>query len=129
VFQVNDLGFMKVLVVHRQKEVADQVRQALSSTDPYIRFFSSGLDGLLQAKVQEFDLIVCGTDLPVITGFELVRSLRNSSVNANTAVVFLADEPDVRAEHLAKSLKVAGTLATRDMPEKLSVLVGEHFPH
>jgi hypothetical protein len=28
-----------------------------------------------------------------------------------------------------KSLKVAGTLATRDMPEKLSVLVGEHFPH
>lgn len=120
---------MKVLVVHRQKEVADQVRLALSSTEPYIRFFQSGLDGLLQAKVQEFDLIVCGTDLPVITGFELVRSLRNSSINANTAVVFLADEPDMRAEHLTRSLKVAGTLALRDMPERLSVIVGEHFPH
>ena len=120
---------MKVLVVHRQKEVVDQVRLALSSTEPYIRFFQSGLDGLLQAKVQEFDLIVCGTDLPVITGFELVRSLRNSSINANTAVVFLADEPDVRTEHLNKALKVAGTLATRDMPEKLSIIVGEHFPH
>lgn len=120
---------MKILVVHRQKEVVDQIRKTLSHTAPYIRFFTSGLDGLLQAKVQEYDLIVCGTDLPVITGFELVRSLRNSSVNANTAVVFLADEPDVRAEHLTKALKVAGTLATRDMPDQLPVLLGRHFPH
>ncbi|MBX2964567.1 MAG: response regulator [Cyclobacteriaceae bacterium] len=118
---------MKILVVHRQKEVVDQVRQALSSTEPYIRFFTSGLDGLLQAKIQEFDLIVCGTDLPVITGIELVRSLRNSSVNTTTTVVFLADEPDNRAEHLSRTLKVAGTLATRDMPKQLPVLVDEYF--
>ncbi|MBX2964842.1 MAG: response regulator [Cyclobacteriaceae bacterium] len=118
---------MKILVVHRQKEVVDQVRQALSNTEPYIRFFTSGLDGLLQAKIQEFDLIVCGTDLPVITGIELVRSLRNSSVNTTTTVVFLADEPDTRAEHLSRTLKVAGTLATRDMPKQLPVLVDEYF--
>lgn len=63
---------MKILVAHRQKEVADQVYKILQYTNPYVRFFTSGLDALMLAKREEFDLIVCGTDLPVVTGFGLV---------------------------------------------------------
>lgn len=116
---------MKILVVHRQKEVIEQVKSVLHPNESIIRFSDSGLDGLLAARIESFDLIICSTDLPVITGFELVRSLRTNSVNKNTPVVFLADYVDEKTTHLGNALGVAGMLALRDMSERLPVIVNE----
>ena len=85
---------MKILVVHRQKETVDSIKSVLSGCNPVVRHTESGLDGLLTSRIEHFDLIICGTDLPVVTGFELVRSIRTHSVNRNTPVIFLADEVD-----------------------------------
>ncbi|MBX2961106.1 MAG: response regulator [Cyclobacteriaceae bacterium] len=114
---------MKILVVHRQKEVANHVRVALSGTEPYIRYFTSGLDGLLQAKAHDFDLIVCGIDLPVITGFEMVRSLRISSLNPNIPLVLLADEINHKVEQLSQALGVTGLLLLDELSDSLASLV------
>jgi DNA-binding response OmpR family regulator len=114
---------MKILVVHRQKEVVDQIKSVLQKSEPFIRYSNSGLDGLLAARVENFDLIICGTDLPVITGFELVRSLRTASINRLTPVIFLADEIDAKAEHLGTALGVSGMFATSEFTEKLTAIV------
>ena len=82
---------MKILVVHRQKETVDQIKSLLSSCNPVVLHAVTGLDGLLTSRVERFDLIICGTDLPVVTGFELVRSIRTNSVNRDTTVIFLSD--------------------------------------
>lgn len=119
---------MKILVVHRQKEVVDQIKSVLHKCEPFVRYSDSGLDGLLAARVENFDLIICGTDLPVITGFELVRSLRTASINRSTTVIFLADEVDAKAEHLGSALGVSGMFATRDLTEKLSAIVEPQQP-
>jgi DNA-binding response OmpR family regulator len=116
---------MKILVVHRQKEVVDKIKLVLQQCEPFIRYSDSGLDGLLAARVENFDLIICGTDLPVITGFELVRSVRTASINRNATVIFLADEIDAKAEHLGNALGVTGMLATRDLQERLGSMVIE----
>jgi len=85
----------------------------------------SGLDGLLTSRVEHFDVIICGTDLPVITGFELVRSIRTNSVNRNTPVIFLADQVDEKTEHLANALGVAAMLIPNDVDNKLAGIVSE----
>ncbi len=81
-------------MVHRQKDTVDQIKSVLSGCNPVVRHTESGLDGLLTSRIEHFDLIICGTDLPVVTGFELVRSIRTHSVNRNTPVIFIADQVD-----------------------------------
>ncbi|HEU5291752.1 MAG TPA: response regulator [Cyclobacteriaceae bacterium] len=114
---------MKILVVHREVSVLNQVKSVLSDSETLVRFYSSGLDGLLAIRVEKFDLIICGTDLPVITGFELIRSLRTQSINSETPVVFIADEVSGKSEYLAKALEVLGTLQRNSIDRDLAPLV------
>lgn len=116
---------MKILVVHRQRMVVDQVKSVLQDNSPVVIHTDSGLDGLLTSRIESFDLIICGTDLPVITGFELVRSIRTNSVNKNVPVIFLADEVDAKTEHLGNALGVAGMLAMQEVDNSLARIVSE----
>ena len=116
---------MKILVVHRQKMVIDQVKSVLEDNSPVVIYTDSGLDGLLTSRIESFDLIICGIDLPVITGFELVRSIRTNSRNKKTPVIFVADELDEKAEHLGNALGVAAMLITQEIALKLPQLVNE----
>jgi CheY-like chemotaxis protein len=125
-FKTNGLSrTMKILVVHRQKMVIDQVKSVLQDNTAVVRFTDSGLDGLLTSRIESFDLIICGIDLPVITGFELVRSIRTNSRNKKVPVIFLADQLDAKTEHLANALGVAAMMVTQDISNKLSHVVSE----
>ncbi|HEY0652383.1 MAG TPA: response regulator [Chryseosolibacter sp.] len=117
---------IKILVVHRQKMVVDQVKSVLQDNTAVVRFTDSGLDGLLTSRIESFDLIICGTDLPVITGFELVRSIRTNSLNKKAPVIFVADEVDAKTEHLGNALGVAAMLVTQEFPSKLQQVVTEN---
>lgn len=114
---------MKILVVHREVTVSHQVKSILHDSETVVRYYNSGLDGLLAIRVEVFDLIICGTDLPVITGFELIRSVRTHSINALTPVVFIADELSRKSEYLANALGVAGTLVRSTIERELASLV------
>ncbi|HEY8510805.1 MAG TPA: response regulator [Cyclobacteriaceae bacterium] len=116
---------MKILVVHRQREIANQIRTVLQSVGSIIRYSTSGLDGLLAARIETFDLIICGTDLPVITGFELVRSLRTNSVNKNTPVVFVAEGFNKEMESLGVALQASDMLTPADIDTRLASVVRE----
>jgi len=87
--QVINFGAMKVLVVHRQEEVLQNIKDQLGHW--YVETYSNGLEGLMAAKMSMFDLILCGQDLPVVTGIEMVRSIRNLSLNRRTPVILLAE--------------------------------------
>jgi CheY-like chemotaxis protein len=117
---------MKILVVHRQKMVIDQVKSVLEGNSPVVIYTDSGLDGLLTSRIESFDLIICGTDLPVITGFELVRSIRTNSVNRNVPVIFIADEMDFKTEHLGNALGVAGMLLVQELNNRLANMVEQN---
>jgi CheY-like chemotaxis protein len=119
------LDVMKILVVHRQKDTVVQIKSVLSGCNPVVLHTESGLDGLLTSRIEHFDLIICGTDLPVVTGFELVRSIRTHSVNRNTPVIFIADEVNEKTLHLGNALGVAATLVERDVDNRLADIVQE----
>jgi len=117
---------MKILVVHRQKNTVDVIQSVLSEKNPVVLQTESGLDGLLTSRIEHFDLIICGTDLPVVTGFELIRSIRTNSVNRETPVIFLSDKIDDKAEHLRNALGVEAMLLMDDVNHRLAGLVREH---
>jgi DNA-binding response OmpR family regulator len=114
---------MKILVVHRQEEVVEIIKSALPSDQLFIRYCNSGLDGLLAARVESFDLIICSTDLPVVTGFEVVRNVRTNSVNKNVPVFFLVEELTDKINQLSKSLGVTGTLYWQDLSNQIAPMI------
>jgi len=116
---------MKILVVHRQKEVVEQIAKTLEGKDFAVMHLESGLDGLFTSRIEKFDLVVCGTDLPVVTGFELVRSLRTYSVNRNTPVIFLADTVDNKTERLGLALGAAALLSHSNAEAELPSMISE----
>jgi DNA-binding response OmpR family regulator len=118
---------MKILVVHRQKMVIDQVKSVLQDNSLVVIHTDSGLDGLLTSRIESFDLIICGTDLPVITGFELVRSIRTNSINKNVPVIFISDGTvDAKTEHLGNALGVAAMLAMPEVGNRLAGIVKDN---
>ncbi|NBW38025.1 MAG: hypothetical protein EBR30_23995 [Cytophagia bacterium] len=56
---------MKILVINRQKEVIGQIAAVLASVEPVIRYYDSGLDGLLAARIESFDLIILNPKDPL----------------------------------------------------------------
>ena len=118
---------MKILVVHRQKNTVNIIQSVLSEKNPVVLQTESGLDGLLTSRIEHFDLIICGTDLPVVTGFELIRSIRTNSVNRNTPVILLKDRMDDKMERLAKALNVEVLLPTNEVGHRLADIVQEYI--
>jgi DNA-binding response OmpR family regulator len=116
---------MKILVVHRQKKTVDQIKSVLSRCNPVVLYTESGLDGLLTSRIEHFDVIICGTDLPVVSGFELIRSVRTNSINKETVAVLLSDEVDDRVQHLGQALNVSAILALKDIEVRLPGIVNE----
>jgi CheY-like chemotaxis protein len=114
---------MKILVVHRQKNTVDVIQSVLSEENPVVLQTESGLDGLLTSRIEHFDLIICGTDLPVVTGFELIRYIRTNSVNRETPVVFLSDKIDSKVERLSNALGAKAVLLLDDVNHRLPGIV------
>jgi CheY-like chemotaxis protein len=61
----------------------------------------------------------------VITGFELVRSLRTNSINKYTPVIFLTELITEKTEHLSNALGVGDTFQLQHLSEKLADVVCE----
>lgn len=116
---------MKILVVHRQEEVVKIIKSALPSNQLFIRYCNSGLDGLLAARVESFDLIICSTDLPVVTGFEVIRNVRTNSINKNVPVFFLIEELTEKISQLANALGITGTIYLKDLEHRIAAMVKE----
>jgi CheY-like chemotaxis protein len=117
---------MKILVVHRQKEVLNQIKSVLRSNTSIIRFSDSGLDGLLAARIESFDLIICNTDLPVITGYELVRSIKTNSMNKNTPSIFLVDQKTDKMDLLGSALGITAIIQGDEVAERLLQAIEEN---
>ena len=115
---------MKVLIVHRDEAVIANIKAQWNQW--VIRPADSGLDGLIACRIEFFDLIICGLDLPVVTGIEMVRSIRNISENSETPILFLADGTETE-EHLRIIHKLKASLLTLDQLKEIDFLNGAHL--
>jgi len=94
-------------VVHRQVSVASDIKKQFDSAGWLVHMAQSGLDGLLAARKESFSLILSAIDLPVITGIEMVRGIRNFSFNVNTPAVFIDFKPEGDYETILNKLNAS----------------------
>jgi DNA-binding response OmpR family regulator len=80
---------MKVLVVHRQASIADHIKDQLPQCN--VTCVTCGWLGLTETRIKRYDLVISSYDLPVVTGFEMVRSLRLFSLNRQVPVIMLSN--------------------------------------
>jgi DNA-binding response OmpR family regulator len=106
---------MKVLVAHRQEATLTSIKRQLAKW--HVELFNNGLDALLAARVASFDLILCGRDLPVLTSIEMVRSIRNFSLNRTTPVILLADGTETEEHERIYGLLNANLLTMDEVEE------------
>jgi DNA-binding response OmpR family regulator len=87
--------YLKVLLVHPNQELILEVKTFLGHT--VMHYASDGADGLFAGRMEEYDLIVTALDLPLITGLEMIRALRNMSQNSKTSVIFIGNGSESEA--------------------------------
>lgn len=80
---------MRILVVEDDRKVASFLEKGLREEGYTVDVAHDGPDGLLKAKVYEYDLLVLDVMLPGMSGLEIVRELR-ARENAVPALMLTA---------------------------------------
>ncbi len=81
--------FMNVLIIHQHPSFLEKAKEKFLLGGWQVQISDNGLDGLLTARHHPFDLMLCGFDLPLISGTEVVRSIRLLSSNQTISVFFI----------------------------------------
>ena len=110
---------MRVLVVEDEHRIADLLRRALEHERHTVSLAYDGEDGLSQAQLGTFDIIVLDVLLPKLDGFEVCHRLRAAGIatpvlmlTALDAVADRVDGLDAGADdYLTKPFAVAELLA------------------
>ena len=83
---------MRVLIIDGDQTTSDRVEKELKFEGAYVDVAPNGEDGVDLGKVYDFDIIILDTDLPDISGFEVLKTLRDSKVGAPVLVLSTATD-------------------------------------
>lgn len=87
---------MRVLVVEDEARLAENVARGLrESADYAVDVSLNGEDGLFMATENPYDLIVLDLMLPVVSGYDLLRKLRERGTRSPVLVLTARDEKEV----------------------------------
>lgn len=91
---------MKILVIEDDKATASYVATGLMQDGHVVDHIADGRDGLIQATVQAYDLMIVDRMLPSLDGLALVRTLRAAKVASPVLFLTALDGVDDRVEGL-----------------------------
>ena len=92
----------RILLADDDSDLQFLTEMALSEAGFQVECVSNGKEAVEKALAQHFDVILLDAEMPVMDGFEALRTLRANPATANIPVIFLtARTPD---EFLRRSL-------------------------
>lgn len=94
----------KILVIHPSNEVQRNIHAILSRFDFEMGYSDDGLNGLIQARHNNPDLIICAANVPVVNGFELCRMIKADEWMRDIPVMLLHEE--LNLFHISKAKEV-----------------------
>jgi len=71
---------MRILLIEDDAQVAAAVELILRSEDFQLRAVATGEEGISVGRTMEHDLIILDINLPDVSGYEVLRSLRMAQV-------------------------------------------------
>jgi two-component system OmpR family response regulator len=91
---------MKVLLVEDDSSVADYIREGLRSAGVRVDWADDGESGLVMARAERYDVIVCDRMLPKKDGLSLVHQLRTGGDRTPVLILSALGEVDDRVKGL-----------------------------
>lgn len=84
---------MRILLVDDSGTVLGMMKAILEQMGHSVQVASDGEKGLAELARAEPDVVVCDLKMPKLTGFDVVREIRNRS--ATLPVIIFTDEADI----------------------------------
>jgi DNA-binding response OmpR family regulator len=91
---------VKVLVIEDDRTVGPYVKRGLDEHHYQADLVDDGMEGLRLASGGQYDLIVLDLRLPGMTGFEVLRTLRDRGITAPILVLTAQDAVDFKVQAL-----------------------------
>ena len=85
-----DLTGLRLLVVDDQHDTAVALQLLLEASGAEVRLASDGVTGLELALTGAFDVVICDLRMPLMDGYELMRSLREARPDAAPPVIAMS---------------------------------------
>lgn len=80
----------RILVIENDLALKETICDVLLTKGHEVQSASNGLDGLLLARKQQLDLVICDINMPLMNGFETVKKFRRSKRNSLVPFLFLS---------------------------------------
>jgi DNA-binding response OmpR family regulator len=98
----------KILVAEDSLAIAALIRVNLERNEFSVRHAPNGREAWECAQREHFDLVVTDEQMPIMSGQELCRLLRNDERYSQTPIVFItAKRFELEARHLKNDLRVS----------------------
>lgn len=122
---------MRVLIVEDDRRLAASLRRSLVESRMAVDVAHDGEDGLAAATSVPYDVIVLDIMLPRLNGFELIRRLRERSVETPILILTARDAVDDRVAGLEAGADdyLVKPFALREVVARLRALTRRHLPN
>ncbi|MEE2960148.1 MAG: response regulator [Myxococcota bacterium] len=81
-----------VLVVDDSPEVRLSLKDLLSSEQVLVHSACDGAEGLDATRERSYDLVICDVNMPRMNGLEMLKNMREKSLNQATPIFVLTTE-------------------------------------
>lgn len=80
---------IKILIIEDEEAIRENIAEMLSMSGYEVEMAANGREGLSQTLVFKPDVIICDIMMPLMNGYQVLETLRNSNSQANTPFIFL----------------------------------------
>jgi two-component system chemotaxis response regulator CheY len=113
----------KILAVDDSLTMRQLIKMTLSRAGYEVVEAEDGAKGLQKASAETFDLVLSDINMPVMTGIELLRSLRALPQYKFTPVVLVTTESQTDKKQEGKAAGATGWIVKPFEPEQLLAVV------
>ena len=98
------LAGVEILAVDDNQDAIDVLAMALSVQGARVRTASSGQDAIREFERAPVDVLLCDLAMPVVSGFDVLRSIRQKDALRKTHTIAIALTAHASEDHRAESL-------------------------
>lgn len=99
----------RILVVDDDAGICDVLRDALEGSGHFVTVANNGRDGLQRLMESDFDVVLLDLRMPVMGGFEMLQSVRNT-LRSDVPVIVLTAYASLDSLFQCSELGIAGYL-------------------
>jgi two-component system, chemotaxis family, chemotaxis protein CheY len=113
----------RVLAVDDSLTIRQLIKMTLSRAGYEIVEAEDGAKGLQKASAETFDLVLSDINMPIMTGIEMLRSLRKLAQYKFTPIVLVTTESQPGKKQEGKAAGATGWIVKPFEPEQLLAVV------